>query len=118
MKNEEIYKLLEERDKRLDVQMDSMNKTLRYGLKGVRQYVDAGVEGVQIELETRNNLDSQRNNKIEKLEDQTTFYRWTQRNYKRVVPAAIILLFLFVKGSERVDPVQVLKSKYGIELTK
>ena len=64
MKNDEIFRLLDERDKRFNEQVNSINRNIRWGNKGIRTYVDAGFEAIA-------RSEKIRNSRIEKLEDCT-----------------------------------------------
>jgi len=116
MKNDEIYGLLSERDKRFDAQMETLNTTIRYGLKGVRQYVDAGFETIHKAEEVRNNRIGKLEETQKCIKKETWLFRLVQRN---PIPAAIVLLVLLVGGAWAYDHINVgefIKHKFGIEM--
>ena len=104
MRNDEIYKLLE-------LQSESINKTIRYGLKGIRQYVDAGSEAINLRLDTIKDLDEKRNGKIEKLEKETGVMRWMHRN---PIPSAIAVLIIIMIGAFGYHRINIKKTVENI----
>ena len=113
MKNEEIYRLLDERDKKFDAQTESINKTLRYGLKGMRQYIDAGFETINEHEKIRNGRIQSNEKKIECVEGETTFWRWAHRNRKFSIPAAIVLLVGLIALVLWVGPVGITEFMFN-----
>ena len=104
MRNDEIYKLLE-------LQSESINKSIRYGLKGIRQYVDAGNEAINLRLDISNKADEKRNGRIEKIENQTGVIRWMHRN---PIPSAIALLVVIMMGAWGYHKINVKKTVENI----
>ena len=62
-------------------------------------------------------MDQKRNGAIRDLLCETTVWRWAQRNYKFVLPAALFILILIIKGSDRIDVNALFENTTGIELT-
>ena len=96
MRNDEIYKLLEAQGESFDLKLESMNKTVRYGLKGVRQYIDAGFEAIDKADKIRNDRIESNTDEIEIIRKETWFFRLVQRN---PIPSAVALLIIIMIGA-------------------
>ena len=109
MDNTEIYKLLE-------LQSDSINKTIRYGLKGIRVYVDAGFESID-------KADKIRNGRLNKVEEDTQtigndtgLWRWMHRNPLKAAGVAVLFISLVAFGLHKIDFNQTLVNTTGVSI--
>jgi hypothetical protein len=70
------------------------------------------------EVDRIDEMDKVRNGSIKIALAETSFWRWAQRNYKFVLPAALILLVMFIKGSDRIDLHKTVENATKIEITE
>ena len=103
---------------------ENIEKVLRQSIKGVRQYVDAGSEVMNNQLEMTNVMlssivdsNKERNGKIETLGKETSFFRLVQRNPWKSIVITFVLLAFMTAASSRIDLHRTIERQTGIEIT-
>ena len=112
MNNTEIYKLIETQGENFDLKLESLEKTVRYGFKGIRQYVDAGFETI----DRKDNIRNGRIGKLEKANKDTAFFRWMHRNPIPSVAALIIAIMVGAYGYHKINIKKTVENMTKIEL--
>jgi len=116
MRNDEIYKLLETQGENFDLKLENMDKTIRYGLKGMRQYIDAGFETIHKDETIRNGRIGRNEDDIKLIKKETWVFRLMQRNPIPSAVALLIIIMLGAYGYHKINIKNTIKNTTGIEL--
>ena len=69
---------------------------------------------MESEVDRLDEADKRRNCTVNTLRLETTFWRWTQRNYRLVVPIVLLLLLLLIKGADRINVKRTFENQTGV----
>ena len=81
-----------------------------------RAMLQAMEEGVNRRFDVVDQCDKRRNGRIDKLEKDTEFWRWVQRNSGFSIPAAIVLLVALIWGIGKLGPEKVIERATGVNI--
>ena len=119
----EVFQRFENIDQKIDNLGESLNKTMRYGLKGIRQYVDANGETMHLKLDhctgdmkmivEQNKI---RNSRIEKLEKQTGLVRWLNRNPAITGFLMAALVLVIAAFASMIDVRKTIENNTGFKI--
>ena len=98
-----------------DATIISLFETQEKNLKEIIQLNGRAIKATMIsEVDRLDEADKRRNGIIGTLKAETTFWRWTQRNYRLVVPIVLLLLLLLIKGADRINVKRTFENQTGV----
>ena len=118
MRNDEIYSLLEKQAENHDLKLESREKTMRYGFKGLRVYVDAGFDAIEKADLIRNGRIGRNEEEIQDTRKRTVVVRYL---HERPAVFAFCIFALLIGMSfiaTRIKPAESIEKVIPIEIKK
>ena len=91
-----LTRLNAEQSKQFQTIIETKEERDNLKFKGIAKNIDSGFEAIKIEMQRRNDIVGKVKNRLDDVEDDTSWWRFFQRNPKKTVFTLTVLIIGFV----------------------